>query len=165
MKALHFNYLDIILFLPFVWAFYRGWTKGLILQLATLAALVLGLWGAGKLTNYLLPILKTKYNFTSEYTHITVYAICLIGLFALVYFIGWLLTKFVKAVALGIPNRLAGVLFAILKYGILMAFFVYYLDKLNNQFNFMDPTLPEGSFLYHPLLKTSHWLLMFFSKF
>ena len=158
MKGMHFNYLDIILFLPFVWAIYRGWVKGLILQLATLAALVIGIWGARILTDYLVPVLKLKYAVTSEYTHITVYAICLIVLFALVYFVGWLLTKFVKAVALGIPNRLAGVVFSVMKYGILMAFFCFYLDKMNNQFNFMDPTLPEGSFLYHPLLKASHWI-------
>jgi membrane protein required for colicin V production len=158
MKGMHFNYLDIILFIPLVWAIYRGWIKGLILQLATLAALVLGLWGARILTEYLVPILKTKYDITSQYTQITVYAICLIVIFVLVYFIGWLLTKFVKVVALGVPNRLAGVVFSLMKYGILMAFFVFYLDKMNNQFNFMDPTLPEGSFLYHPLLKTSHWM-------
>ena len=158
MKGLHFNYLDIILFLPLVWAIYRGWVKGLILQLATLAALVIGLWGARILTDYLVPFLKTKYGVTSEYTHITVYAVCLLVLFALVYFVGWLLTKLVKAVALGIPNRLAGIVFSITKYGILLAFFVFYLDKMNNQFNFMDPTLPEGSFLYHPLLKASQWM-------
>jgi len=158
MKVMHFNYLDIILFLPLAWAIYRGWVKGLILQLATLAALVLGLWGARIVTDYLVPILRSKYDITSQYTHITVYAICLIAIFALVYFVGWLLTKFVKVVALGIPNRLAGVVFSLMKYGLLVAFFVFYLDKMNNQFNFMDPTLPEGSFLYHPLLKTSHWM-------
>lgn len=158
MKSLHFNYLDIILALPLCWAIYRGWVKGLILQLATLAALVIGLWGARILTDYLVPILKIKYDFTSQYTAIGVYAVCLIFLFALVYFIGWLLTKFLKAVALGIPNRLAGILFSLMKYGIMVAFGVFYLDKLNKQFNFMDPTLPEGSLLYFKLLKVSQWL-------
>ena len=155
---MHFNYFDFILFIPFVWAVYRGWTKGLILQLATLVALIFGLWVTRLLTNYFVPILNTKYGFTSQYTHITVYAICLILFVAFVYFVGWLLTKFIKIMALGIPNRLAGVVFSLIKYGILVSFFVFYLDKINNQFHFISSTTTEGSCLYKPLLKSSQWM-------
>ena len=57
---MHFSLLDIVLGLPLIWAIFQGWKKGLILQLATLAGLFLGLWGAGRLTMYLDPILKSK---------------------------------------------------------------------------------------------------------
>ncbi len=155
---MHFNYFDIIIAIPLVLAVYRGWTKGFILQLATLVALVLGLWGAQELTKVLVPYLKTHQQITSEYTHIVVFAVCLLILFFLIYGLGWLLTGFVKIVALGIPNRIAGVVFAVCKYAILLGYVILYLDKCNNKLNFMDPTLPDGSFFYIPLLKLAQWM-------
>jgi len=149
---------DIIIALPLLWAIYRGWVKGFILQLATLVALVVGIWGAQELTNVLVPYLKAHHQVTSQYARVTVFAICLLVLFGMIYLLGWILTKFVKIVALGIPNRLAGVVFSLLKYALMLCFAVFYLDRLNNTFNFMEPTLPQGSFFYFPMLKVANWI-------
>ena len=40
------NYIDIILAIPLVWAVYRGFTKGFIIEIASLIAMVLGVYGA-----------------------------------------------------------------------------------------------------------------------
>ena len=38
--------LDIIFIIPIVWLAYKGFSKGLIIELATLAALVLGIYAS-----------------------------------------------------------------------------------------------------------------------
>ncbi len=43
------NYLDIIFLVPLLFALYRGFKKGMIHMVASLAALVLGIFGAIKL--------------------------------------------------------------------------------------------------------------------
>ncbi len=40
------NVLDIILAIPILWLAYKGFTKGLIIEISTLAALVLGIYAS-----------------------------------------------------------------------------------------------------------------------
>jgi membrane protein required for colicin V production len=159
---MHFNYLDIVIALPFLWAIYRGWVKGFILQLCSLIAIVLGIWGAQVLTDILVPYLKTHYGVVSPYTRITVFALVLVVTFALVYLVGFLLSKWIKVTAFSIPNRLSGVIFCLAKYWIIVGFIVFYIDKTNNTFNYMDPTLPDNSFFYNPLLQSARWIYELF---
>jgi len=153
-----FNYLDIVIALPFLWAIYRGWVKGFVLQLCTFIALIFGVWGAQELTDVIVPYLRTHYDVVTPYARVSVFAAVLLLLFIVVYLVGLLLTKIIKATMFSVPNRLAGVFFCILKYGVLVSFALFYLDKVNNQMNFMDPTLPDGSFFYKPLLKAAQWM-------
>ena len=39
------NYLDIIFIVPLIWAGFRGFKKGLIIEVSTLIAFGLGIWG------------------------------------------------------------------------------------------------------------------------
>jgi membrane protein required for colicin V production len=40
------NYLDIILAIPLLWGLYKGVSKGIIKELASLVALIVGIYGA-----------------------------------------------------------------------------------------------------------------------
>lgn len=162
MDFFHFNYLDIVIAIPLIWAIYRGWVKGFVLQLCSLAALLLGLWGAQELTGITVEYLKTNYDVTSPYTRVSVFAAIIIVIFILVYLIGFLLTKWIKVTVFSVPNRLMGVLFSLMKYWIIVGFAIFYIDKLNNSFNFMEPTLPTGSFFYGPMLKSTKWIYELF---
>ena len=39
------NYLDIIIIIPLIWGAYKGFRKGFIIEIASLIALILGIWG------------------------------------------------------------------------------------------------------------------------
>ena len=47
------NYLDLIFCIPLIWGFWKGWQKGLIIELSMLAALLLGVWGGIKFSDYM----------------------------------------------------------------------------------------------------------------
>lgn len=159
---MHFNYLDIVIALPILFSIYRGWVKGLILQLCSLVAVLLGIWGAQELTDVIVPYLKENYGVVSSYTRVTVFAMIIMVTFVIVYIVGILLTKWIKVTAFSIPNRLSGVILSIAKYWVFVSFFIFYIDKTNNTFNYMDPTLTEGSFFYKPMLQSAKMLYDFF---
>ena len=48
------NYFDYLLLLPLVYGLYRGFTKGLIIELASLVALIAGVYGAMYLSSFTL---------------------------------------------------------------------------------------------------------------
>ena len=46
MKELGLNYFDLVIAILLLWSAYKGFTKGFLIMAASLAALVLGVWGA-----------------------------------------------------------------------------------------------------------------------
>jgi len=40
------NYIDIIILAVLAWALFRGFKNGLFIEIASIAALILGIWGA-----------------------------------------------------------------------------------------------------------------------
>ena len=46
MNEMGLNYFDVMAMILLLWSAYRGITKGFLIMAASLAALVLGVWGA-----------------------------------------------------------------------------------------------------------------------
>jgi len=109
------NYLDIIIFCILGLLVFNGIRKGFILSLATLIALVLGIWAAihfsGYISNFLVKLFHPTGNWLSVLSYALTFLLVVIG----VIVIAKLLEKVVKTVGLGIPNRIIGGLFGLLK--------------------------------------------------
>ena len=145
------NYLDIIIALPLLWGAYKGFTKGLIIEAASLAALLLGIYGAIKFSGITSDFLVEKCNFSSQYLHIISFAITFILIVIAVHFIARLINKLVKAVALGFVNRLFGVIFGILKWAFIISVLLVVINKVDEKVNFISPEQKNESLLYQPL--------------
>lgn len=145
------NYLDIIIALPLLWGAYKGFTKGLIIEAASLAALLLGIYGAIKFSGITSDFLVEKCNFNSQYLHIVSFAITFILIVIAVHFIARLINKLVKAVALGFVNRLFGVIFGILKWAFIISVLLVVINKVDKKVNFISPEIKNESILYQPL--------------
>lgn len=61
------NYIDIIVLLFLLWGAYRGFSKGLIIEVATLLGLVFGVYVAIKYSSYTEDILVDFLNISSRY--------------------------------------------------------------------------------------------------
>ena len=60
------NYIDIILLLPLLYGAYRGFSRGLIIEVATLLGLLLGVYIAIKFSGYTEDILRHFIKLTTE---------------------------------------------------------------------------------------------------
>ncbi len=142
---------DLAFIIILIWAAYRGFTKGVIVQAASLAALILGIWGAIRFSDYTTQLLVEKTNMSGEYLPIISFALTFIVFVIAIHLLARILEKLVQAVALGIINRLAGALFSMTKYALVISGILVVLNTINAQNPFLPSDKINQSKMYRPL--------------
>jgi membrane protein required for colicin V production len=145
------NTVDLVFAILLLWAAYRGFTKGFIVQLATLAALLLGILGAVMFSDFTSELIIKKFEVSGQYLPILSFAVTFIVIVIAVHLLAKMLNKLIDAIALGIVNRLLGVLFSILKTAFIVSIILVLINKADNKFNFIPDDTKENSILYKPL--------------
>jgi membrane protein required for colicin V production len=153
MDGLSLNYFDFIFAIFLLWSAYRGLTKGFLIMAASLAALVLGVWGAIRFSYLTAALLISFFGLQTQFLGLISFALTFVIIVILVHLLSRALDKLVKAVALGFANRLAGMLFGLLKTAFLISIFLVLLNGINNRFPFIPEKHKENSLLYRPLSK------------
>ena len=92
----------------------RGFINGLVKEVASLAALILGIWGAIKFSSFTAGKLYDYFDMTGKYVGIVSFLVTFAIIAIVIHFIGMLVDKLVEAVALGFVNRLLGIRFGLL---------------------------------------------------
>ncbi len=149
------NFLDIILVIPIVVLAIAGYKKGLIKEIASLAALILGIYFAVYFSDYVARFLLEKFDFNERYVFIIAFIITFIGVVLLVSLIGKLLDKVAKFAALGIVNKLLGLVFGIVKGILIMSILVLLFNLIDNKTKILKDDIREGSLLYKPLSRVA----------
>ena len=152
------NYLDIIIILPLCWGIFRGVKNGFIIEIATLIALAAGIYGAIKFSSKVAEWIGQPASIDGSYMPIIAFALTFIAIVVAIHIIAFMLDKLVKTVALGLPNRIAGGVFGLIKFAGIVCVFLLLIDKFNARHEFMDPVMTQKSLLYHPMLSAASWL-------
>lgn len=142
---------DIIFIALLGWALYRGFSKGLIVQAATLAALILGIFGAIRFSDLTSQFLLDNTSLSTEYLPLIAFAITFIGIVVLVHLSAKLVERLIKAVALGFVNRILGAAFNILKFSFIISVVLVVLNTIHAKHPFLPEDKVEESALYRPL--------------
>lgn len=142
---------DIICLIIFSWAIYKGYTRGFILQAATLAALILGIYGAIRFSGFTADIIIEKLHSNWEYMHLFAYAITFIGIVIGVHFLARIIEKLLKAIALNIINRIFGIIFSMAKYAFIISAILVVINGINRNTNFIPQEKIDKSILFKPL--------------
>ena len=143
------NIIDIILIIPIIWFAYQGFKRGLIIELASLLALILGIYAALYFSNYAADFLANNLDLGPKYIPIISFIITFIVVVIIVYFIGKILEKLVNMVALGFLNKLAGGIFGILKAAIFISIIFLIINHFNDKL--ISQEKKDGSLLYGPV--------------
>ena len=151
MQGLSINYFDFIIAIFLLWSAYRGITKGFLIMAASLAALVLGVWGAIRFSHLTAALMISFFSMETKYLALISFALTFVIIVILVHLLSRALDKLVKAVALGLVNRLAGLLFGLLKTAFLISIFLVILNGIDNRVPFIPEEHKENSLLYRPL--------------
>ena len=141
------NYLDIIIAIVLFLFGYRGWRKGLIISLVTLAAFVVGIYGAMHFSDFTAAHLQDFMEIDPKYLNTVAFILTFILLVILVNIIGRLVTKAVKAMNLGFFNKLGGFLFGAAKGVLLCSTFVLVLNNLQ-MIGLVKEDIKKDSVLY-----------------
>lgn len=146
------NYIDIIILLFLLFGAFRGFSKGLVIEVATLAGLILGVYISIRYSSYTEGILRDFMNITSEYISYIALAVTFIVVVVGVYILGKLLTKLVDIISLGLVNKLLGTIFGVVKYFIIVCVLLMIIDALNEKFQFISEETIQKSLLFQPFL-------------
>ncbi len=153
MEDFNLNYFDLVISVFLLWSAYRGITKGFLIMAASLAALVLGVWGAIRFSDLTAAFLVEQFGWSTRYLSLIAFAITFVGIVLIVHLLARGLDKLLKAVALGFLNRLAGLLFGVLKTAFIISILLVIVNSIDRRVPFIPEQHKENSLLYEPLSK------------
>ncbi len=143
--------IDIVLGALLLFGLIRGAMKGLFVEVASLVALVLGVYGAIHFSGFAAEFLESKVDWNEKTINIVAFAITFVIIVLVISLAGKALTKLADFAALGIINKLAGGLFGALKIGLILSVLLIVFNKLNSTLPFMEQDDLEESILYKPV--------------
>jgi len=158
------NVLDILIGIPLIYAIYKGFTKGFIYEVATLVALILGIYGAIHFSDFTAEVIQDTFNYESQYMEYISFVVTFIAIVVGINLIGRIIDKVVEAVALGFVNRLLGVAFGLLKGIVILSIVVHLLNYVNERVNFISEEKKKESLLYEPMSQIAETLFDFFDS-
>lgn len=145
------NFLDIILGILLIVGLYKGVKNGLLVELASLVALIAGIYAAIHFSYIIGNYLTEKWQWDQSTIHISSSILTFIVVVLIINLVGKLLTKVANAVMLGSLNSIAGGLFGALKVAVIIGGLLLFLDKANQNLQIVKEETIESSTLYTPI--------------
>jgi membrane protein required for colicin V production len=145
------NYLDIVLAVLLLLFAWSGFRKGLVIELATLVALILGIYLAYYFSGLLTEKLKEFFTISDQYLEIISFIVIFIAVLLLVLLVGKLFEKIIDVLLLGFLNKLAGAIFSILKGALFISIFIFIVEFVSAGNHFFKKETRESSVLYPPI--------------
>lgn len=140
--------IDIVLGALLLFGLIRGLTKGLFVEVASLLALIVGVYGAIHFSHFATEFLESRVDWSEKYINIASFAITFIIIVFAISLAGKALTKLADFAALGILNKLLGGLFGFLKIGLILSVILMMFSSMNKAIPFVDDEDIEESILY-----------------
>ncbi len=141
------NYIDIIILVLLVAFGIGGLRKGIITEAATLLGLGLGLYGAFHFSDFTAEQLVKYVEIDQKYMNVISFAVTFLVVAILVFLLGKLVAKLVKAINLGFVDKIGGFLIGLAKGVLISSLLVMLLNALNLNGVIKDET-KQKSMLY-----------------
>jgi membrane protein required for colicin V production len=148
---MNINFLDIIIIVPLLLFAWQGYKKGLIIEVATLAALVLGLFFAFYFSDYAASLLNEHFNIDEKYMAALSFIVTFIVVVIAVIAVGKILQKLIDIILLGFLNKAAGAVFGIVKGALILSILLLIINYFDTNQNFIKEEYKENSIFYEPI--------------
>ena len=143
--------LDILLGIPLIWGLWKGLKNGLFMEIASIVALIAGIYGAIHFSYITGNYLSEYLEWDERNMSIIAFVITFVLIISIVHLAGNLLTKVANFAMLGLLNKVAGGIFGILKVAILLGAAFIFFDRMDSTFNLLDDETKKQSILYQPI--------------
>ncbi len=156
------SYFDIIAGIILILAAIKGLKNGLIKELAGLAALILGIILAVQLSGLTAEILSGFFH--SQHMGIIAFFVTFILVVVVIHFLANLIHILIHAIALGVFNRILGLVFGTLKAGFILSIILLGLNAFGLENNIIPPEEQQRSRLYPPVRKAAPMIFDLFEN-
>jgi membrane protein required for colicin V production len=145
------NYIDMFIMVLLIYAVVRGMVRGLVLQLASLASLIVGIYIALRFSGFTTHFLSSRWAMDYEYLYLVSLALTFSIVFILIHLLGKWIDTLVETAHLSFINKLAGALFNVLKVVVIAGVILVLIDRIDNRVKILPKNAREGSFFYKPV--------------
>ncbi len=145
------NYIDIILGLMLIFSVIGGFKNGLITEIASLAALILGIWGAIHFSDITTELIIKYFDLKSDYLNIISFIVTFIVIVILVHIVGNVVNNMFDSGVLGIANKLGGMVFGLVRSILFLSIVLLVFDKIDNDIQIIPEETKAKSRMYEPI--------------
>lgn len=121
--------IDLVFLCLICFGVARGLFKGFISEIASLASIFIGGYGAIYFSNHTAAILRTSLNWSTNTITVFSFVFTFIGIFIATLAVGKLTTKLFNLVSLGLINRFLGGVFGGLKISLILSVLLFFLNQ------------------------------------
>ncbi|HUW92379.1 MAG TPA: CvpA family protein [Bacteroidales bacterium] len=145
------NWIDFVIIALLGFGLIQGFMNGLIIEVAELAALILGILGAIHFSGWTAMKLSGWFDVQTSWLGIIAFAVTFIVIVVAINLLGKLLDTLMKAVALGFVVRILGAIFGIIKTALILSVIFVFLNTLHQKRAFLPSDRIAKSYLYNPV--------------
>ena len=147
----YMNILDAIILICLIPAIFQGLRKGFISQAIAIISFIAGIWASARFADLVSTWVAQYITVSGQLLKIIAFAIILVGVFLVLGLIGRLLEKILDFAFLGWINKLAGVLFSVMKAILILGLLSMAFNSMNDALGLVKPEVLEDSVLYGPV--------------
>ncbi|MGB0933460.1 MAG: CvpA family protein [Lishizhenia sp.] len=144
------NFVDIMLLVPILWGAWKGFKKGLIIELFTLLALLVGIYAAINFSDFTAEKISGNFTMEDKYLPVVAFTITFLVVGALIYFAGKMIEKMVQIVNLSTVNKLLGLFLGALKMVYTLSVLIILVETYDERGAFIPTDIKKESFMYTP---------------
>jgi membrane protein required for colicin V production len=145
------NWIDFIIIAMLGFGLIQGFIDGLIIEIAKLAALILGIWGAIHFSGWTADKLSGWFDMETTWTGVIAFAITFVVIVLAINLLGRLLDTIVRSVSLGFLVKSLGAVFGVIKTALILSVVFVFLNTINERRHFLPTATIEKSYLYNPI--------------
>ena len=143
------NFIDYIILVILALFLIQGYRKGIIIGLATIAALILGIYAAVHFSNYLNSTLMEHLHPSAKWLPILSFSITFILVVIAVMFVAKLTEKLVDLIGMGFFNHIGGAALGLIKGVILISILLFLVKSVDSSGKWLTEKDKKGSFFYN----------------
>ena len=140
--------VDAVLGIWLAWAMFNGFRKGLIIKVASIVALVLGIYAGFHFSSFAAEWLNQQFDWSTRTTEVGAFGLTFLGVVLGVHFIAKLLEKIVDLTALSLLNKLGGLALGLVQTLFFLSALTYALDGVFGPRQWLPEAKVEQSVLY-----------------
>jgi len=154
------NWLDVVIILILAGGLASGYKNGFVGELASLAGLILGIWGAVKFSWWTADLLEgigLKFSLMPVISFIVTFLVITI----VMQILAGIVSKLLEAISLNWINKIAGIVAGVFKAAVFVSVILLVLDAVSDRHPIIPKTLRSESLLYEPVSEIVPTLLPF----
>ena len=144
--------IDIVFAVLLGFSVYKGFKNGFFVEVASFIGLLVGIYVALKFSNWMGAVFSDIFpKWHSKYITITAFILTFILVLIGIHLSAKVITKIFNGAFLGGMNKIAGVIFSVLKMILTLSVVLFIVEKININNLLISKETQKNSIFYHPI--------------